>query len=394
MQVRTRRPSGVARVADQRATIHLLPPLHRRLREMPVERTDVVPVVEDDRDAVLGLGACEGDRAGRGRLDRRAALGADVDAGVVLGGGHPGGLPMAELGVHGAAHGPARRQRGEPVELVARRESRGRLVGERGAADTLVAPAGPELGPEGLPNPRVQLLPARDVLADVGDATVHRVDRALLFVDLLGEGHGLAREAAQLEPVAQQGAGRGDDDGDEGEGDEGSGSGKIEPNHSNSVAANDEQTKSLLAMIHPPVSPLRAAPRDGPAHVDPAAGTPARGSGCAVCNTLLATPSTAESPAPERHPRRSPVPPVAIRVPIATLIISPTYARAPSRGARSPPFPVRIVTHRGSDQTVEGRHAVAAGAACYHPRTQGRSAWTTSIGSSGCLPTSSRSSTT
>src|SRR3990167_2190629 len=101
-------PPGVAAEPHQRAPLDPVARLHVHLGEMAVDAADVLAVVEDDGDAVLGLGARERD-GGRGRrLYRRAALRADVEPAVELAGAGPGREPQAELGVDGAAHGPAR----------------------------------------------------------------------------------------------------------------------------------------------------------------------------------------------------------------------------------------------------------------------------------------------
>src|SRR3990172_2080688 len=131
----------------------------------------------------------------RAGLDGRAHRGADVETAVELGGLGPGREPPAELRVHRTPDGPARGQRGqdlararhqplelakalallqhhlrEPLQLVPRGELRGQARrgarrGERGAADAAVAPAGGDLGPERVPDARLEVAPAPDLAA-------------------------------------------------------------------------------------------------------------------------------------------------------------------------------------------------------------------------------------
>src|SRR5436189_3908445 len=113
VEVRARGAPGVAGVRDHLTPLDALAVLHEGLREVAVERADLLAVVDDDRNTVLRLRAGEEDRAARGRADRRAGLGVDVDAAVELGDSRPRREAVAELGVDAAAHGPARRERGQ-----------------------------------------------------------------------------------------------------------------------------------------------------------------------------------------------------------------------------------------------------------------------------------------
>src|SRR2546426_2182642 len=79
VKVRARGAPGIAGVTDHLAPLDPLALLHGGLREVAVERADVLAVVENDRDAVLRLRAGEGDRPFRGGADRRAGLRVDID---------------------------------------------------------------------------------------------------------------------------------------------------------------------------------------------------------------------------------------------------------------------------------------------------------------------------
>src|SRR5947207_11028156 len=197
VEVRARGTPGVAGVRDHLTPLDALAVLHEGLREVAVERADLLAVVDDDRNTVLRLRAGEEDRPARGRADRRAGLGVDVEAAVELGDARPRREAGAELAVHAAAHGRARRKRRprlagarhqavqgpqivalllhalrEPLQLgpdcdppgdfVPRRDPRGNL--DPAATDTLVARARSELGTERFPDARVELAPAHDLL--------------------------------------------------------------------------------------------------------------------------------------------------------------------------------------------------------------------------------------
>src|SRR3989442_8003435 len=111
VEVGAGRAAGVAGPGDEAAALDALAGLDVEAREVAVERAHVLAVVEDDRGAVFLMRAGEDHGAvGRG-VDRGAALGADVHAAVELEPGGPRGVARAELGVHGAADRPARRQR-------------------------------------------------------------------------------------------------------------------------------------------------------------------------------------------------------------------------------------------------------------------------------------------
>ena len=181
---------------------------------MTVEALDVLAVVHDHCRAVLRRGAREDDRACGRRLHRRAAVGADVHAGMELGLVRPRRLAVAEFGVHRATHGPARGQRGEglaraphqPVErakvlallhdrvsqtiqLVAGGDAGGRPIRRgRRAAHAAIATAAAGLGTERLLDAGVHLTPRAHFLAKVGHAAVEVVDRPALLGDLRGEG--------------------------------------------------------------------------------------------------------------------------------------------------------------------------------------------------------------
>src|SRR4030095_15773635 len=147
---------------------------------------------------------------------RCAARGPDVDAGVELTLLQPGRVPVAELGGHGAPHGPPRRQRGqrpagarhEPleraqalgllahrlaqaVELVTRRQAGPLRIRLRRAADTPVAAPGSPARAERLPDLGLELAPARHRLTDL-------VEHHAVMAKLLLEEGGVAGERAQM----------------------------------------------------------------------------------------------------------------------------------------------------------------------------------------------------
>src|SRR5205814_2976117 len=207
VEMRARRTPRVAGEPEDPAALDPVALLDGGLREVAVHAADVVVVLDDDEDAVLRLRAREGDRAGGRGADRRPLVGVDVEAVVKLGDLCPRRQAVAELGVHAAAHGPARRQRRkrlararhqavegaevitllhdafrETLDLVFRARRGGRAIGlPRAAADAPVAPARRELGAERLPDARVELAPAHHLLAEVGDAAVERVDGRTLI---------------------------------------------------------------------------------------------------------------------------------------------------------------------------------------------------------------------
>src|SRR5437899_6373603 len=173
----------------------------------------------------------------------------------------------------GAAYGPARRKgrqrragpRHEPVErlealallrhalrealeLVPRREPASHAVrAKRATADRAVATAGLELRAERLPDPRVEVTPARHLLAQLDDATIEGVDRRLLLGELLFEGASLYRELPELHPIPDERAECRDRHRDPGERGESRGPGEVEADNAGAVAANDEQAELLAA---------------------------------------------------------------------------------------------------------------------------------------------------
>src|SRR3989304_146066 len=77
-------------------------------------------------------------------------------------------------------------------------------AGGRAPADAPVAPAGGDLGPERVPDARLEVAPAPDLAAQLGHAAVERVDRDPLLGRLLPEGPRLARELPELHPVPEE----------------------------------------------------------------------------------------------------------------------------------------------------------------------------------------------
>src|SRR5690348_5754146 len=84
---------------------------------------------------------------------------------------------------------------GRAVQLVRRR---------RGAADAAIAAAAAGLGTERFLDASVHLLPGAHFLAEIGHATVEVIDGVTLLSDLRGERRGLARQLAELQPVADE----------------------------------------------------------------------------------------------------------------------------------------------------------------------------------------------
>src|SRR2546426_6591473 len=111
VKVGARGAPGIAGITDHLAPLDPLALLHGGLREVAVERADVLAVVENDRDAVLRLRAGEGDRPFRGGADRRAGLRVDIDAAVELGDPRPRREAVAGLRGDGASPRPAWRKR-------------------------------------------------------------------------------------------------------------------------------------------------------------------------------------------------------------------------------------------------------------------------------------------
>src|SRR5262249_18756343 len=183
VQVRAGRAAGVAGPADDGATLDTVAGLDVSPREVTIDALDVLAVVEHDGDPVFLVGSGDRHDATGRSADRRAVLGADVQAAVELVPRRPRRLAHAELGVDGPPDRPPRRQRGEPfprlpeepverleavallghrlgqtLELVARRELASHAVDAEGATtDRAIAAAGLELGAERLPDPRVKI---------------------------------------------------------------------------------------------------------------------------------------------------------------------------------------------------------------------------------------------
>src|SRR6185369_10248226 len=112
MKVRPRGATGIAGVGDHLTAFDLLLGGHVHAGQMTVQRLDIVAVIDDQADAVLGLRSREHHGARRRRHHRGPPRRADVHPAVGLERiVRPGRVPPPELRVHGPADGPARRQR-------------------------------------------------------------------------------------------------------------------------------------------------------------------------------------------------------------------------------------------------------------------------------------------
>src|SRR5439155_24676713 len=106
------------------------------------------------------------------------------------------------------------------------------------------------------PEASVKRAPADDLLPQVDDPAVERVDRRVLLGDLPGEGAGFAGELAQLHPVGGKRADHGDGEGKRGERAPRHGPREVEPNDLGAIAPNDQETE-LITARH-----TRARPRE------------------------------------------------------------------------------------------------------------------------------------
>ncbi len=113
MQVRPRAAAGAAGEGDELAALDVGALLHPDLLEVPVERAQVVAVVQDDGVPVLAPVAREEHGAGGGGHDRRPPVGADVEPAMELQLATPRGRAHAETGVERAVHRPAHGDRQE-----------------------------------------------------------------------------------------------------------------------------------------------------------------------------------------------------------------------------------------------------------------------------------------
>src|SRR5262245_15018094 len=84
VQVRPRGPAGVTGVANHGAAHDALTVLHAELRQMAVERADILAVIEHDRRPVVLGGAGVHDGAGGRGVDRCPLAGPDVHAAMKL----------------------------------------------------------------------------------------------------------------------------------------------------------------------------------------------------------------------------------------------------------------------------------------------------------------------
>src|SRR5581483_9566667 len=108
--MRPRAPAAAADEADDLPLRHVLARLHVDLLHVAEERLDAVAVIDDHVPAVVASAARGDDGPRRRRRDRRAWSAADVDSLVQLRPAVPRGAAPSELGIHGPAERPAKRE--------------------------------------------------------------------------------------------------------------------------------------------------------------------------------------------------------------------------------------------------------------------------------------------
>ena len=210
VQVRAGGAAGVPGERDDLSPVDALARLHADLLEVPVERAQLVAVIEDDGVAVLAAAAREVHGAGGRGQDRGPPIRADVEAAVELLLAGPRGLAHAEPRVERPAHRPAQRQRQEhragalheaperaqalPALAHAARQERQRLrqgrrlVGEderehrHRTAHARPLDAASWSRPERAPHPQVRGLPPSDLAVEIGHSLLDRVEHHPLLL--------------------------------------------------------------------------------------------------------------------------------------------------------------------------------------------------------------------